>query len=99
MSFTSVFRVSLAICLVAGPCNAQSDGLLERALKGKARVIDLSHKLTAGTPAYGGERDEFRYERLADYDRDGYTLGAFRVPEHFGTHVDSPAHFIKGKET
>lgn len=99
MSFHHIGRISFAVLLIAGLCNAQGNGLLERALKGKARVIDLTHKLNAATPAYGGERDEFRYERLADYDRDGYTLGAFRVPEHFGTHVDSPAHFIKGKET
>ncbi len=78
---------------------ASGNGLLERAFKGEARIIDLSHKLNANVPAYGGERDLWRYEKLADYDRDGYAAGAFRVPEHFGTHVDSPGHFVKGRET
>jgi kynurenine formamidase len=80
-------------------CSAQNGGLLERALKGEARVIDLTHKLNAGAPAYGGERDAFRYEKLSRIDRDGYASGAFRVPEHFGTHVDAPGHFLDGKDT
>jgi len=78
---------------------AAGEGLLERAMKGKARIIDLTHKLSASTPTFGGERDAMRYEKLAEVDRDGYTMGAFRVPEHFGTHVDSPGHFLKGRET
>ena len=72
---------------------AVSGGLLERAFKGEARIIDLSHKLNANVPAYGGERDAWRYEKLADFERDGYAAGAFRVPEHFGTQFDSPGHF------
>jgi kynurenine formamidase len=78
---------------------AAGEGLIERAFKGEARVIDLTHNLSANTPTYGGERDSMRYEKLADMERDGYTMGAFRMPEHFGTHVDSPAHFLKGRET
>jgi len=78
---------------------SSGEGLLERALKGEARIIDLSHPLGPNTPAYGGERDAFRYEKLGDMERDGYAAGAFRVPEHFGTHVDSPGHFLKGRET
>jgi kynurenine formamidase len=78
---------------------AAGDGLIERAFKGEARIIDLTQKLSPKTPTYGGERDSMRYEKLADIDRDGYTLGALRVPEHFGTHVDAPAHFLKGRET
>ena len=97
------FLASLCLVITAQaqtkPKAASGDGLLERAFKGEARVIDLSHKLNASTPTYGGERDSWRYEKLADFDREGYRAGAFRVPEHFGTHVDSPGHFIKGRET
>lgn len=75
------------------------EGLLERALKGRAQILDLTHILNDKTPTYGGERDAFRYENLADRKKDGYASGAFRIPEHFGTHVDAPAHFIDGKET
>lgn len=82
-----------------GPTPRRGEGLLERALKGQARIIDLTHILNANTPTYDGEPNEMRYERLAEIDRDGYFAGAFRVPEHFGTHVDAPGHFIKGKAT
>jgi kynurenine formamidase len=79
--------------------DANGEGLLERAFSGKARIIDLSHDLSANTPTYGGERDAYRYEQLSEVGRDGYTSGAVRMPEHFGTHVDAPGHFIKGAAT
>lgn len=77
----------------------QSDGLLERALKGQAQIIDLTHPLSEKTPTFGGETDSYHYEKLSEIKKDGYASGAIRVPEHFGTHVDSPGHFIGDKET
>lgn len=97
--------VSLAICasvaaaIAAQDRRAHGEGLLERAFSGKARVVELSHDLSADTPTFGGERDAFRYEKLSEVDRDGYASGAVRLPEHFGTHVDAPGHFIKGGAT
>jgi kynurenine formamidase len=94
-----------AVCLcVATTVAAQhrrdhAEGLLERAVNGKARIIELSHDLSANTPTFEGERDAFRYERLTEIDHDGYASGAVRMPEHFGTHVDAPGHFIKGGAT
>jgi kynurenine formamidase/mono/diheme cytochrome c family protein len=76
-----------------------NEGLLERALKGQAQIIDLTHIINDKTPTFGGERDAFRYEKLSDIKKDGYASGAFRVPEHFGTHIDAPGHFIVWKET
>jgi len=78
---------------------SSGEGLLERALKGQARIIDLTQTLSPRTPTFGGERDAFRYERLSDISRDGYASGAVRFPEHFGTHLDAPGHFIAGRET
>jgi kynurenine formamidase len=77
----------------------RSDGLLERAIKGQAQIIDLTHPLSEKTPTFGGEKDSYRYEKLSEIKKDGYASGAIRVPEHFGTHVDSPGHFIADKET
>jgi kynurenine formamidase len=91
--------LSAAVATAAPPQRARGEGLLERAFSGKARVIEISHDLSAETPTFGGERDAFRYERLTEVDRDGYASGAVRLPEHFGTHVDSPGHFIKGAAT
>src|SRR5436853_7937779 len=93
------FLAAMAIAAQNHRANAKGDGLLERALSGKARIIELSHDLSANTPTFGGERDAFRYEKLSEIERDGYASGAVRLPEHFGTHVDSPGHFIKGAAT
>ncbi|HJQ23766.1 MAG TPA: cyclase family protein [Blastocatellia bacterium] len=90
--------VLISTVVVAAP-QRNGEGLLERAFSGKARVIELSHDLSSQTPTFGGERDTFRYERLSEVDREGYASGAVRLPEHFGTHVDSPGHFIKGAAT
>jgi kynurenine formamidase len=91
----------MCVCAVQAQKRATGpgEGLLERAMKGQARIIDLTQHIDANVPTYGGERDSFRYERLAAFDREGYAAGALRVPEHFGTHVDAPGHFIAGGET
>ena len=86
------------LCAIVS-AQGSSEGLLERALRGRAQIIELSHTLGRSTPTYGGERDSFRYEKLAEVHRDGYAAGAIRVPEHFGTHVDAPGHFLEGKQT
>lgn len=114
MPYHECRQLARAICLAAALCafasgciqtepgatrQAASEGLLERAIKGEARIIDLSHPLNAKTPTYEGASDAFRYEKLGSIERDGYAAGAFRVPEHFGTHVDSPGHFLAGRET
>jgi kynurenine formamidase len=33
---------------------------------------------------------------VATYEKDGYAAGRITVDEHFGTHLDAPAHFAKG---
>jgi kynurenine formamidase len=81
------------------PPNISGVGLLERALKGQARIVDLTQPIDTNTPTYDGGRAEFRYEALASMEKEGYAAGAFRMPEHFGTHVDAPGHFIKGGKT
>jgi kynurenine formamidase len=91
--------ISLAVGAQVRRRAAPGGGLLERALRGEARIIDLTHRLGPSAPTFSGARDSFRYDKLAEVDRDGYTLGAFQVPEHFGTHVDAPGHFLKGRKT
>src|SRR5687768_13064473 len=55
---------------------AAGEGLLERALKGQAQIIDLTHLISEKTPTFGGERDAFKYETLSDSKKDGYASGA-----------------------
>jgi kynurenine formamidase len=83
----------------AKPATKASEGLLERALKGQAQIIDLTQVLNAKTPAYSGEKNLYRYDKLADFKKEGYASGGLHLPEHFGTHLDAPGHFIEGKES
>ncbi len=97
--YVRTFPAHAPVVGTAPPAPIITEGLLERALKGQAQILDLTQPLNTKTPTYGGERDAFRYEKLGDLKKDGYAAGAFRVPEHFGTHVDAPGHFIVWKET
>lgn len=53
------------------------------------RVIDLGHSLAATDPSWTGEPV---FQRKAEKG-DGYVGGSFTSDEHFGTHLDAPAHF------
>jgi len=53
------------------------------------RVIDLGHALAASDPSWTGERVFQRKPEKGD----GYVGGSFSSDEHFGTHLDAPAHF------
>jgi kynurenine formamidase len=59
------------------------------------RVIDLGHPLTATDPSWDGT-PAFERSTVATFDKDGYAAGKIVVEEHFGTHLDAPAHFAKG---
>jgi kynurenine formamidase len=49
------------------------------------RVVDLGHPLRAGDPSWTGK---------PSFKRDGdRSNGRFESEEHFGTHLDAPAHF------
>jgi kynurenine formamidase len=61
-------------------------------------VVDLTHVLDAEIPYWPGTKyfpfecwDLARFEEVRAYSR------AYRVPEHYGTHVDAPNHFAEGQ--
>jgi kynurenine formamidase len=53
------------------------------------RVVDLGHSLAVTDPSWTGERVFDRKPEKGD----GYVGGSFNSDEHFGTHLDAPAHF------
>lgn len=63
-----------------------------------SRIVDLGHPLDAKDPTWDG-KPVFSRSVVADLDKDGYAAGAISTAEHFGTHVDAPAHFAKGGAT
>jgi kynurenine formamidase len=58
------------------------------------RLVDLGHPIAATDPSWEGTP---AFERVpsATFEKDGYAAGRITVEEHFGTHVDAPAHFSK----
>jgi kynurenine formamidase len=90
----------------SGTCAAAEEpSLLEiqKILAGK-RFVDLTHAFAPGIPRWHGFPDEKR-ETLYWYDKGKGMLGEGFFAETFvhvgqwGTHVDPPAHFIRGLRT
>jgi kynurenine formamidase len=59
-------------------------------------VVDLTHPLHSGMPYWpGAGYGPFRYEAINVFERDGKAAGVFEMPEHMGTHLDAPNHFVR----
>jgi len=67
-----------------------------------AKFIDLTHTFSPGIPGGEGLKGE-EVETLYGYDPGDGTMGSgalinyYHLVGQWGTHVDAPAHFIKGK--
>jgi kynurenine formamidase len=65
-----------------------------------AAVIDLTHSLNGHSPNWEGTEDSpYRATELGNIHRDGYYSRVFTTQEHYGTHLDAPAHFAAGMWT
>lgn len=62
---------------------------------GRVTVVDLTHPLDEQSPFWpeGAPQSPFHATLAATIERDGYFARALALPEHFGTHIDAPAHF------
>lgn len=59
-------------------------------------IYDVTHTINSSLPVYPGDPG-FSREVLKSLDRgDPYTLSALHLSAHTGTHLDAPAHFIRG---
>lgn len=68
------------------------------------KFVDLTHAFSPGIPHWPGFPDEKR-ETLYSYEPgegrlgSGFSAQSFTLVGQWGTHVDAPAHFVKGKRT
>jgi kynurenine formamidase len=63
-------------------------------------VVDLTHTLSEETPTYEESRvPVFQAKTVATIEKDHYFAREISLPEHFGTHLDAPAHFAPGHWT
>lgn len=61
-----------------------------------ARIVDLTHVISPGIPDFHGDSHAFESKQLFTVKKDGYANRSFSMPEHLGTHVDAPSHFVDG---
>jgi len=60
-------------------------------------IVDLTQKISEKSPNWEGlEKSPFEATTVGTYDKDGYFAREFKMPEHFSTHIDAPAHFARG---
>ncbi len=69
------------------------------ALRGR-EIVDLTHPLDEAVPYWPGAK-YFPLEAwpLAKWEEVRAFSRAYRVPEHYGTHVDAPVHFAEGQRS
>src|ERR1039458_10811803 len=80
--------LALALLLIAQHKPSMPDPNVYRA------VIDLTHNLNGHSPNWeGSEQSPFQTKELGNIEHDGYYSRVFTTQEHYGTHLDAPAHF------
>jgi kynurenine formamidase len=73
--------------------------MLDGIATGKTRVIDLSYAISDQLVPWPGDEKWFAATSHATIERNGYFTRSFWMLEHYGTHLDAPAHFAPGKAT
>lgn len=70
-------------------------------IKNKQNIIDLTHTISANIPVWPSDTHSEKYSIITttNYKTDGFYSRLFTIPEHYGTHIDAPAHGYEGKLT
>jgi kynurenine formamidase len=72
---------------------------LAKISSGQTRVVDMTYAISDKLPTWPGDEHAFEAKTTATPEKDGYFARGFWMLEHFGTHIDAPAHFPPGKLT
>jgi kynurenine formamidase len=91
----SMFAVLPAFAADAGPAPSLEQAW--RTLRAH-RWVDLTHAFAPGIPHWKGFPDE-SVKSVYGYAKDGFWAEQFVHVGQWGTHVDPPAHFIRGGRT
>jgi kynurenine formamidase len=73
--------------------------MLDEICSGKTRVLDLSYAINDKLVPWPGDEKWFEARINATIEKNGYFSRSFWMLEHYGTHMDAPAHFPPGKAT
>ena len=67
-------------------------------LKETCKWVDLSHEVSPETPHWFGF-PSVKSSVLYDFEKDGFRAHTYEIVSQYGTHVDAPVHFVKGKRS
>lgn len=87
------------VCVASPTARAQQADSLARVFgaiqSGQIEVVDLSHSLDENSPYWpeGNAPSPFHARVVSTIEHGGYFARDLEMPEHFGTHMDAPAHF------
>ena len=95
--FLTAIGGAVAAAAVPAPSFAQSQKPV-RLAKGFRDVHDLTHTFTAKTPVFPAFKP-IRITPKFSIARDGFFANEITFDEHTGTHMDGPAHFVRGGTT
>ena len=94
-----MLRIAFAVCVaLAAGCSSPR---WSSAAFPAGEIVDLSHVYDSST-IFWPTSDTFRLEKVSEGMTPGgyyYAANNFFTSEHGGTHLDSPVHFAKGKQT
>src|SRR5882672_445170 len=96
---SNILVVCLALFFALLSQNMHHDSVLEGVPSGKTRVLDLSYAINDKLVPWPGDEKFFEAKVNATIEKNGYFTRSFWMLEHYGTHVDAPAHFRSGKAT
>ena len=96
---SNIFVVCFAVFFALLLQNTHHDSRLEGVPSGKTRVLDLSYAINDKLVPWPGDEKFFEATVKASVEKNGYFTRSFWMLEHYGTHLDAPAHFPPGKTT
>lgn len=65
----------------------------------RVRLVDMTYAIDDKLPKWPGDNRGFEATSVGTPQKDGYFSRSFWMLEHYGTHMDAPAHFPPGKDT
>src|SRR5712664_3316468 len=96
---SSFLVISFVVLTALFSQNMRYDSKLEGIPSGKTRVLDLSYAINDKLVPWPGDEKFFEAKVNATIEKNGYFTRSFWMLEHYGTHLDAPAHFPPGKAT
>src|SRR5690242_8311940 len=102
MSLTSrlaVVAVGVAVGIFALPQQRPVQQIGKELSSGATPIVDLSYAISDKLVPWPGDVKAFEARVNATVEKNGYFTRSFWMLEHYGTHLDAPAHFPPGKAT